>query len=234
MTQFHNHRFPGEGADYRDARDKLLELEIDLRTRIEAVAALRRGLPRGGALKEDYVFEEGAVDLSDRQTIKQTRFSELFMPGKNSLIIYSFMYSADDDTPCPMCTSLLDSLNGTAPHAGDRVNLAVVGKATIRKIRQWAQARYWTNLRLLSSNDNTYNKDYHAEDDDGNQWPAINVFRKESDGIHHFYNAELFYAPTAEGQHPRHADLIWPLWNLFDLTPEGRGTNWFPKYHYDP
>jgi len=32
---------------------------------------------------------------------------------------------------------------------------------------------------------------------------------------------------------PRHVDPIWPLWNLFDFTPEGRGTNWYPKLSYD-
>ena len=32
----------------------------------------------------------------------------------------------------------------------------------------------------------------------------------------------------AESQwHPRHNDLLWPLWAYFDLTPEGRG-DWFP------
>ena len=32
----------------------------------------------------------------------------------------------------------------------------------------------------------------------------------------------------------RHVDMLWPVWNLFDLTPEGRGTDWYPKLRYDP
>jgi predicted dithiol-disulfide oxidoreductase (DUF899 family) len=229
----HSKRFPGESETYRKARDELLEAEMKLRKQLEEVAALRRQLPRGGKVKEDYLLDEGAPDLSDQSTVRQTRLSELFEARKNSLIIYSFMFAPDSEKPCPMCTSILDGINGTAPHVGDRVNLAVVAKASIDKIRDWARGRGWKNLRLLSSGKNTYNKDYFAEGDPFGQMPAINVFQKTPEGVYHFYNAELFYASSEPGQHPRHADLIWPLWNLFDLTPEGRGTNWYPRYSYD-
>lgn len=232
MGKFHEKRFPGESKTYRAARNKLLEAEMKLRKQLEEVAALRRQLPRGGKVKEDYLFEEGAPDLSDQSTVRQTRLSELFEAGKNSLIIYSFMFAPESEKPCPMCTSVLDGLNGSALHVGDRVNLAVVAKAPIQKIRDWARGRGWRNLRLLSSGKNTYNRDYFAEGDEWGQMPAINVFHKAKEGICHFYNAELLYAPSAKGQHPRHADLIWPLWNLFDLTPEGRGTDWYPKFSY--
>ena len=76
-----------------------MEAEPKLRRQIEDVAALRRRLPKGGKIKENYVFEEGAADFSDRTTVKQTRFSELFHPGKNSLVIYSFMYAPDSQLP---------------------------------------------------------------------------------------------------------------------------------------
>jgi len=233
MGKFHSKRFPGESKTYRRARDELLEAEMKLRKQLEEVAALRRQLPRGGKVKEDYLFEEGAPDLSGQSTVKQTKLSELFETGKNSLIIYSFMFAPDSEKPCPMCTSILDSLNGSAPHVRDRVNLAVVAKAPIHKIRDWARGRSWKNLRLLSSGKNTYNGDYLAESDQGGQLPAINVFQKTDEGVYHFYNAELFYVPTEKEQHPRHADLIWPLWNLFDLTPDGRGTGWYPRFSYD-
>ena len=48
---------PGETAEYRAARDRLLEQEVELRRSIEAVAATRRALPPGGAVAEDYVFD---------------------------------------------------------------------------------------------------------------------------------------------------------------------------------
>jgi predicted dithiol-disulfide oxidoreductase (DUF899 family) len=221
MGQFHDNRFPGESENYRAARDELLTAEMDLRKQVEAVAAMRRALPLGGALEQDYVFEEDTGE---------TKLSDLFAPGKDSLFIYSFMYAPDGDA-CPACTSLLDALNGSAPHIRDKMNFAVVAKAPISQIGTWAQGRGWSNLRLLSSNGNSYNTDYGAERD-GAQLPAINIFQKTADGIFHTYNAELFYAPAEEGQHPRHADSIWPLWSVFDLTPEGRD-GWFPKYAYD-
>ncbi len=232
MGRLHDKQFPGESGEYRQSRDDLLGREIDLRRKIEEVAALRRQLPPGGPLKQDYVFEEGGADLADATTIKQTKFSELFDSGNNSLIIYSFMYAPDADKPCPMCTAILDGINGNAPHVIDRVNLAVVAKAPVQSIRSWARERGWNRLRLLSSGHNSYNTDYFAESAEWGQMPAINVFTKNQHGIHHFYNSELLYAPPEGGQHPRHADLVWPLWNLFDLTPEGRGKDWFPKSSY--
>ncbi|HEX9143561.1 MAG TPA: DUF899 family protein, partial [Candidatus Binatia bacterium] len=114
MGKFHPNRFPGETEDYRKMRDRLLESEISLRRQIEAVAALRRELPQGGKIKEDYVFDEGAADLSDRNTLRRTRLSELFDAGKNTLAIYSFMFAPDWEKPCPSCTSILDGLNGSA------------------------------------------------------------------------------------------------------------------------
>jgi predicted dithiol-disulfide oxidoreductase (DUF899 family) len=232
MKYYHGNRFPGENDTYRKARYGLLEKEIELRKNLEEVAKLRRSLPFGGKIKKDYIFEEGAFDLSDMHTVKDIRFSELFSKGKDSLIIYSFMYPSDSSTPCPMCTSVLDGLNGIIPHARERVNLVVVAKASIQKIRSWASERGWTNLRLLSSGKNSYNADYFAENAEWGQMPAINVFQKTKNGIYHFYNAELLYTPMENGQETRHADLIWPLWNLFDLTPYGRGADWHPKLSY--
>jgi predicted dithiol-disulfide oxidoreductase (DUF899 family) len=107
----------------------------------------------------------------------------------------------------------------------------VVAKAPIDRIRERARERGWNNLRLLSSSHNTYNRDYFAESNERGQMPAINVFQKTNDQIYHFYNSELLYAPTEPGQDPRHVDLIWPIWNLFDLTPQGRG-DWRPKLSY--
>ena len=233
MSQYHDKRYPGESDQYRAARDRLLAAEMSLRKQIEEVAALRRRLPPGGKVPQDYVFEEGAADPPDRKTVARTKLSELFAPGKNSLIVYSFMYAPDDPTPCPMCTAFLDSLDGAAPHIDERVNLAVVAKAPIQAIRTWAAGRGWRRLHLLSSAGNSYNADYHAETPEGSQWPLMNVFRKTAAGIHHFYASEMFFADNEEGQNPRHVDMLWPLWNALDLTPEGRGTDWYPKFAYD-
>jgi predicted dithiol-disulfide oxidoreductase (DUF899 family) len=222
----HQIRYPGETDEYRAARNELLHAERDLRAQLEAVAALRRKLPRGGPVKEDYTFEElrgGAL--------RQTKLSELFAPGKSSLIVYSYMFGPDAERPCPMCSCFLDGVNAYFPHLTQRVSLAVVAKSPIERIRDAATGRGWESLRLLSSAKNSYNADYFAETPEGQQIPACNVFTKTADGIHHFWAAELLY--TATPGHPRHVDLLWPIWNFFDLTPEGRGTDWMPRLSYE-
>ncbi len=185
-------------------------------------------------MPEDYVFEEGGRDLDDVETRREVRLSELFSEGKDTLILYSYMFGPAMRQPCTSCTSILDGLNGTSLHATQRVNFAVVAKSPIERIRDVARERGWRNLRLLSSAGNSYNSDYRAEAPNGAQLPALNVFVRRGDGIYHFYNTEILYAPSEPGEDGRHVDLIWPLWNLFDLTPEGRGTGWYPRLAYPP
>lgn len=228
----HSIRFPGESPAYREARDKLLQAETQLRKETERVAALRRQLPLGGAIAEDYIFEEGAADLNDSQSVQQVRLSELFAPGKDTLLVYSYMYSPKMQSPCTSCTSIIDSMNGAALHVTQRVNLVVVAKSPVERIRTVARSRGWRNLRLLSSANNAYNRDYHAESPEGSQLPILNVFARHDGGIRHFFATELLFLPPEPGQDRRHVDIIWPLWNLFDFTPEGRGTSWYPKLNY--
>jgi predicted dithiol-disulfide oxidoreductase (DUF899 family) len=225
----HSNRFPGESSSYRDARNKLLRAEMDLRKQLEDVAALRRQLPLGGALPEDYIFEEAAKDSGAARPV---RMAELFAPGKDTLALYSYMFGPAMKEPCVSCTSILDGLNGTFPHAAQRINFAVVAKSPLERIRAVARDRGWNNLRLLSSHGNTYNRDYHGEDAEGDQLPSLNIFARRDGKIHHFYHTELLFAPSEPGQDGRHVDLIWPLWNLFDFTPEGRGASWYPKLKY--
>ena len=180
------------------------------------------------------------------------RFSELFEAGKDTLVIYSFMfprYSGDtrpgpaegetarlslSETPCPSCTSILDSLDGAAVHLNRRLNLVVVAKSDPQRIRTFARDRGWRNLRLLSSRGNAYNRDYHAETPEGEQMPILHVFVREGDQLRHTWSSELMYAPRDEGLEARHVDSIWPIWNVLDMTAEGRGNEpSFPSLHYD-
>jgi predicted dithiol-disulfide oxidoreductase (DUF899 family) len=232
QSPLHSVRFPGESDSYRAARDDLLHAEMALRRNIEEVAALRRKLPLGGAVPEDYGFEEGAPDLDDSSAARTVRMSELFEPGKDTLAIYSFMYGPDMASPCTSCTCILDGLDGTAPHVSERINFVVVAKSPLERIRGFARKRGWRNLRLLSSAPNTYNRDYYGEAPDGNQRPSLNVFVRRNGAIQHFYHTELLFAPPEPGQDGRHVDLIWPLWNLFDFAPDGRGEKWYPKLSY--
>lgn len=238
--------FPGESREYRAARDRLLGQEIELRRAMEALAVARRVLPPGGRVPRDYVFRGagangGPIDV---------RLSELFAPGKDSLVIYSFMFPRDPDDrtpgpttgqtallplaegPCPSCVALIDQLEGAAEHAGQHVNLAVVAKTALPRLLAFVTERGWGRLRFLSSATNTYNVDYHAETPEGRQRPMLTVFHRHGDAIRHFWSSELFYAPTEPGQDPRHLGTLEPLWNLLDLTPEGRPRDWEEQLSY--
>jgi predicted dithiol-disulfide oxidoreductase (DUF899 family) len=225
-----NVHFPGESTDYRRARNQLLEAEDTLRRTNEQVIAQRQSLPAGGLLKEDYVFES-AADGS------QVRFSELFAPGKNSLVIYNMMFprwSEDPragapggetallplvEQPCPSCTSVVDGLEGAAFHLAERINLAVIAKTSPDRLRTFGQERGWHDLRLLSSRNNTFNRDYRAERPDGGQLPVLQVFSRDEDGIHHHWSNEMSFRRGDTSS----LDPIWPIFGALDLTPEGRG-----------
>jgi predicted dithiol-disulfide oxidoreductase (DUF899 family) len=219
----HGETFPGEPRRYRTARNRLLAAETELRREVERVARMRRKLPLGGPLKEDYVFDAGAG--------RQVRLSELFREGKDTLLIYSYMFGPKMAEPCPMCTSFLDSIEGAVDHFTQRANLAVVVKSPIARVKKIAKQRGWRRLPLLSSADNSYNIDYHGENAAGGQLPMMNVFVRRNGRVYHSYATELHFIPPDKGQNQRHIDMMWPLWNMLDLTPEGRG-DFFPSLDY--
>ena len=213
---------------------------------MEAVAAARRELPPGGLVPEDYVFQGAGAD----GTPTDVPLSELFASGKDSLVIYSFMFPRDpgderpgpsagetallplEEGPCPSCVALLDQLDGAVEHVAQHANLAVVAKAPLPRVFTFAEERGWRRLRLLSSATSNYNRDYLGETEEGDQRPMLNVFHRDGDTIRHFWASELFYAPTEPGQDPRHVGTLEPLWNLFDLTREGRPTGWDEQLSY--
>jgi predicted dithiol-disulfide oxidoreductase (DUF899 family) len=229
--------FPGESAEYRTARNALLDEEMELRRLTERVAAQRSALPAGGAIPEDYQFDgdSGPVKLS-----------ALFAPGKDTLAVYSFMYGPERERPCPGCTHFLDALDGEAEHILQRINLVVVAKSPLPRIKDFAKERGWHRLRLLSTAGNRYDRDYFGDSRGlatavrvqqefkaGEEWdmPMLNMFRKHGKAIRHFWGSEILYVPPEPGQEYRHNDALDPLWNTLDLTPEGRG-NFHPQLSY--
>jgi len=231
-------RFPNESPAYRAARDALLQREVALRREMESVAEAVRALPPGGEIPEDYIFE--GFDADGRPA--EIRFSQLFRPGTDTLFVYHFMFPRhrNDDRPgppdgpmaelpkqegpCPSCTALLDQLDGAIPHVeAAGANVAFVAKAPIERVIAFARHHGWRHLRLLSAARNSFKRDYHGEDADGQQMPILTVFHRGEDGaIRLSWASELLYEPTEPGQDPRHNGTIEPLWTLFDLAPGGR------------
>ena len=222
-------RIAGESPEYRTRRRELLDAEIALKDQRERVAEIRRRLPMGAPARTDYVFREGPADLSgnDPGAYFDTTLSQLFAKGRARLIVYHMMFEPDEDQGCPMCSMWVDGYNGIAPHLSQTVNFAIIAKAELAKLRSWGHRRGWGNLRLLSSHDNTFNRDFNVEGEDG-QLPALSVFCRDKDGhVYHFYTTDA----SLEYRHHRGLDLFTPVWNLLDLLPEGRG-DWMPRHFY--
>jgi predicted dithiol-disulfide oxidoreductase (DUF899 family) len=217
-----------ESPAYQAARQELLDAELKLREQRIRVAALRRALPAGAPV-EDYVFDEGPRDLARDAPVTPVRLSELFKRQDSALILYHFMYGAAQEKPCPSCSMWVDGWNATLRHIDRRTNLAIVAQAPIGDMRAWARQRGWTGLRFLSSAGSTFKTDFGSQADDGSQVPVITVFTKDADGSpRHFYTGGARLADGIWGG----VDQLSPVWNLFDLTPEGRG-DWYPSLEYD-
>jgi predicted dithiol-disulfide oxidoreductase (DUF899 family) len=212
--------FPNESREYREARNALLAEEIELRRHLERVAEQRRALPLGGFVPEDYEL------VSPRGPV---RFSDLF-GDKDTLVVYSMMFGPQRARACPMCTAVMSSWNGAARNVQDRVALAVFARSPIERLLDWKAERGWTDLPLYSDSTGAYTRTYvSAEDAD---MPGLNIFLKRDEVIHHFWAGEFNFDMADPGQDPRTAPEIDPLWTILDLTPGGRGKDWYPKLEY--
>jgi predicted dithiol-disulfide oxidoreductase (DUF899 family) len=216
-------RFPGESTQYREARNALLAEEIELRRHIERVAAQRRALPPGGVVPQDYRFEgeHGSVTLS-----------EMF-GSHDTLVTYNWMFGPRSERSCPMCTSTLGGLDGEMADILQRVAFVVIARSPMERLVAFKRERGWRHLRVYSSGGNTFNRDYANEDPDGDDVPEFNVFTRSGGVVRHFWAGEMGPQTADPGQDPRGAPDIMPLWNVLDMTPGGRGTDWYPKLEYD-
>ena len=221
-------KLTNESEQYQKARAELLEAEMALRDQRERVAELRRALPLDTKV-EDYLFHEGPSDLLKDSPISEVRLSDLFEDPQKPLIIYQYMFGGAQKESCPMCAMWTDGYNAIAPHLKQRVNFAIVAQGEITEFRAWARQRNWYNLRLVSSAGSSFKTDLHFQDSDEEQFPGVSVFVKSQDGsLRHFYSSSAIMKVNEY----RGLDLLNPVWNLLDLTPDGRG-DWLPSVAYE-
>lgn len=220
---------PNESPEYLAKREELRLAEIELMRQRERCAELRRGLPEAAAIR-DYEFLEGPASLDNGdQPVRKVRLSELFTAPDCALVIYQMMYGKKQTRPCPMCTAWLDAFNGIAHHLAQNVDLAIVAAAEPAALRAHARSRGWHRLRLLSAGDSTFKYDLGSEDREGNQDSTISVFTRDSEGtLRHFYSV---HPRLAEDIEERGIDEFNPIWNILDLTPQGRG-DWSASLAY--
>ena len=218
-----------ESDEYIRKREELRLAEIESMKLRERVAELRRQLPQGPII-EDYAFLEGPAELNAADTpVRMVRLSELFSAPARPLVIYHFMYGKKLTNPCPMCTLWIDGYNGVAHQLARNLDFAIVAAADLPALRAHARRRGWNNLRLLSAGENTFKYDLGSEDRDGNQDSTISVFTRDAAGtLRHFYSAHPWMATDTR---ERGIDLLTPVYNMLDLTPQGRG-DWYASLDY--
>ena len=214
--------YPNETPDYRRARQALLVEEIELRRHLERVAEMRRALPPGGEVIKDYRFqgERGPASFADLLGDKQT------------LVLYSYMFGPQRQRPCPMCTSMLSAYDGEIPDIEQRVAYAVVARSPIEKLVAYKKERGWRYLKLYSDPTGEFSRDYFAVNAEGGDDANLNVFTRRDGKIRHFWSGEMGFEQADPGQDPRGAPDLMPIWTLLDCTPDGRGTDWYPKLEY--
>jgi predicted dithiol-disulfide oxidoreductase (DUF899 family) len=215
-------RFPGESDAYRKARTELLAEEIELRRHIERVAQMRRALPLGREVTKDYRFQSESGPVG---------FEDLFL-RHTTLVTYNYMFGPQRERPCPMCTSFLSAINGEATDIEQRIAFATIARSPIDKLVTFKNERGWRHLRLYSDQSGEFSRDYGGLLDNGEDVPAYNVFTRRNGKVYHFYAAEMAFETADPGQDPRGAPDLMPIWNILDTTPEGRGTDWYPKLEY--
>jgi predicted dithiol-disulfide oxidoreductase (DUF899 family) len=213
-------RIPNESAQYRAARQALLAQEFELRRQIERVAAMRRALPPGGPVTGDYRFETeaGPKDLAG------------LFGDKRTLVVYNYMFGPERKRPCPMCTNLLDAWDGNADDIAQTVSLVVVARSPLERLAAVKRERGWKHLRLASALTDAFTRDYAAAPDGGLDSGGPAVFTRADGTIRHFWSQEM--VASDPGQDPRGAPDPAPLWTVLDMTPEGRGADWYPSLEY--
>ena len=215
--------FPGESAAYREARRALLAEEIEFRRHMTRVTEQRRALPDGPVIEKDYRFrdadgaEVGLIDL---------------FGDKAALVSYFWMYGPQRERPCPMCTNWLGAVAANAADIRQRVALKIFGRSPVERQLAFAQERGWRGLEFVQTLSDDYARDLGLLNEDGSENPALVVFKRDGDQVRLFWASEMTLAMADPGQDPRDAPDVAALWSILDLTPGGRGTDWYPKLSY--
>ena len=83
---------------------------------------------------------------------------------------------------------------------------------------------------MYSDGDGDFTRTYVSTEDA--DVPAYYVFTRKGGTLRHFWAGEMSGEMADPGQDPRGAPDLDPLWTILDTTPEGRGSDWYPKLEY--
>ena len=215
--------FPGASDAYLAARRALFAEEIEARRLLTRIAEHRQQLPPGPVVTTDYRFRDANGE--------EVGLADLF-GDRDTLVAYFWMYGPERARPCPMCTNWLGSVNGNAADIAQRASLKIMGRSPVERQVAFAEERGWKNLTFVQTIGDDWARDLGLLNDDGTENPGFWVFRKAGDAVRLFWSSAQGADTADPGQDPRDAPDIASLWNILDLTPAGRGSDWYPKLSY--
>jgi predicted dithiol-disulfide oxidoreductase (DUF899 family) len=195
-------------AEWRAAREALLEKEKAMTRSRDALAAERRRLPMV-RIEKDYVFEgtDGPVRLLD------------LFDGRPQLLLYHFMFAPGANgwptAGCPGCSMFLDSLGQYARvHLNARdASFAVVSLGPLASLQAYRERMGW-DVRWVSSANNTFNADFGITTPQGENH-GLSVLLRDGAQIYRTYFSSS-----------RGLETVGTIWSLLDLTPFGRQEEW--------
>jgi predicted dithiol-disulfide oxidoreductase (DUF899 family) len=215
--------FPGASDAYRKGREALLAEEIEFRRHMTRLAEQRRALPPGPVITKNYRFKDANGS--------ELGLSDLF-GDRDTLVTYFWMYGPQRERPCPMCTNWLGAVNGNAADVKQRVALKILGRSPVERQLAFATERGWRHLDFVQTVGDDYANDLGLINSDGSENPALVVFKRDGDKVRLFWASEMTREMADPDQDPRDAPDIASLWSILDLTPGGRGIDWYPKLAY--
>jgi predicted dithiol-disulfide oxidoreductase (DUF899 family) len=183
---------------------------------------MRRALPPGGEAKDYRFLDENG---------KEVGLPDLFGP-RDTLFTYFWMYGPERERPCPMCTSFVGSLDIPAPDIEQRVALAIIGRSPVSRQLAFARERGWRNLKFYQTIGDDFVRHYRGFFPDGSEGAMVLVWTRKDGRVRLFWAAEGSEETADPGFDPHLAPDPTPLWNILDMTPEGRGTDWYPRLEY--
>ncbi len=223
--------WPNESAKYREAREKLLQAEVELRRLEESVAAQRRALPAGRRGDRRLCLRLADRAEADRGALRHRQGHalplQLHVPPDSTTgtpigspvpgVHLDHRRDGRRVPPPPRPRRRRDRRQGAARPVRARGGRSVAGgsrRSTRRPARPGTTTTTPSRTNAGSSRSPTSS-------------PA-RARRCATAGAPSSSGAE-----SKAGRAPAPRRLLpWPLWKVLDLIPAGRGTDWHPQYSY--
>ena len=213
-----------------------LEQEIELRRNMEAVAVARRRVAPGGAAPAGLRFHGSRAQMAARAEV---RLSEMFAPGRDSLVIYSMMIPRVEfvgttararqagtkkgggaQGPCPSCTAFLDQSGRRRRQR--RASTSISRSPERRQLS--ALLNFAAERRLAGTCAFCLGRKPPITATTRPRPPTQQPMLTCSTVMEtHSWGSDASHAYPGKIPATRHSRTAL---NLYDLTPEGRGIDW--------